>query len=217
MRARISLLAALAACVCALGLLTASSSSAAPVVASPPARGWYIGVDGTPHLLPHIADIPGGHQDYGTLGYWFRGFTLDPVTYGVTAPATTTTATTTVTATPTTTAVTIVSSGEVAPVLSFDSSGDIVTSTTQASVLLDWTPAVASSDTSVKGYDILYRLSTSPTWTDYAGSPKTSANVSSFRVPSLDQGSQYFFEVRAVYANKGYGPLSNQVSEITAS
>lgn len=68
------------------GTATAAPAAAAASAAGP--RGWYIDPNGTPHYLPHGTDAVGQNADYGTRGYWFKGFTLDTAAATTTATVT---------------------------------------------------------------------------------------------------------------------------------
>lgn len=93
-KAYLWLVALVVAALGAAGFAVLSPATAAPVraaaaISASAPRGWYIDANGGPHLLPHGVDQAGGNADYGQLGYWFRGFTLDPVAAPVTStPAT---------------------------------------------------------------------------------------------------------------------------------
>ena len=104
-----------------------------------------------------------------------------------------------------------------------DESGEATPSTTPAApsgltatagnglVTLSWT-AGSNGGSAITGYE--YRQHSSGAWGDWTAVPNSGASTTSYTVPSLDNGTAYKFEVRAVNAT-GDGAESDESSEVT--
>ena len=213
MRARIltsvvALLAAFAGAFMALTMGSATAAPAAPQVAS--VAAWHPGnivcADSRGQLFIYWQTCAPGTS-------WRQipaqdVFGLNGGTYRLTAPPVTSTVTVTPTAT------TTAASGETAPTLAFDGA-TIISSSVHASVPLAWSGAVPATDKAIVGYQIQARPSFTASWATVT--PVSVGVIASYRLESLDQGTLYYFRVRAVYATGDFGPYSNVINEVTAS
>ena len=106
--------------------------------------------------------------------------------------------------------VTTTPSGETAPVLSLSGSPGLTT------VSARWTAAVATSDSTVVGYQFRWRAVTDLAWSGPVGV----SDVLAYTTPSgsLTPATAYFAQVRARYSTAtDFGPWSNTLAVTTDS
>lgn len=124
------------------------------------------------------------------------------------APSSTSTTASTTTAA-TTTAALATTIGGTAPGLE----EPVVVSTTALD--LAWSGAKPAADSTITGYQVHYRPSSSATW--LPASPIDLDVVSAYRLSGLSAGTVYYVQVRAKYTATSVGPWSAAVSGVTAS